>query len=66
MSDLKENKILLKGFLLVFVPLVIFGLFSAFFPVMYALFPVQQSEYCLCTFFERKVVHDKHYIIDLD
>ena len=52
MNGLKEKTILCKGMTYFFLPIVIFGAFSAFFPSIYALFPVQESAICICSFFE--------------
>ncbi len=52
MNDLKEKKILLKGIIYFFIPVCLFGILAMFFPIVYAIFPVQESEICVCSFFE--------------
>ena len=51
MSDLKEQKILAKGALYLFVPVCLFGLLAMYFPSVYIMFPAQESEMCVCSFF---------------
>ena len=50
LDDMKENKILLRS-LYIFIPLLVFGILALFFPIIYAVFPVQESEVCVCSFF---------------
>ena len=52
MNELRENSILLNGFLFVFLPLLIVGVLSMFFPMVYVLLPVQESEFCVCSYWE--------------
>ena len=52
MNGLREKTILCKGLIFFFVPIAVFGAFSVFFPGFYALFPVQESAICICSFFE--------------
>ena len=40
MSDLKESRILIKGILCYFVPVVILGGLAMFLPIFYSIFPV--------------------------
>ena len=51
LSELQEDVIIKKS-LWIFVPIIIFGAFSMFFPLVYALFPVIESETCVCSFYE--------------
>lgn len=66
MSDLKESRILLKGLLYFFLPGCIFGVLAMFYPSVYATFPVQESEGCVCSFFESQENGSHDYLIDLD
>ena len=66
MSDLKESRILLRGILYIFVPIVLFGVLAMFYPVIYTFFPVQESEGCVCNFNERSVDKNVSFLIDLD
>ncbi len=65
MNELKEKKILLKGIVFVFLPVCLFGILAMFFPIIYALFPVQESEICVCSFFSMQDTGDAPFVIDL-
>ena len=60
LQGLKEHRLLLKS-LFIFIPLCIFGALSMFFPVIYAMFPVQESETCICSFIKM----DRDFLISL-
>lgn len=51
LSHLKEKRILIKG-LFFFVPGVIYGILSMYFPYVYMAFPCQESAICVCSFFQ--------------
>ena len=51
-GGLKEEKILCKGLLFILLPGCIFGLLAMFFPSFYVLYPLQESGYCVCSFYE--------------
>ena len=51
MSELKESRIVFKGLICYFIPFCILGVLAMFFPVFYSLFPVQESEICICSFY---------------
>ena len=63
LGDLKEHRILLKS-LIVFLPLAFFGLLAIFFPVLYAIFPVQESELCVCSFWTMYDNESAAFLID--
>jgi hypothetical protein len=65
MDSLKEKIILRKGLLFYFLPFGLIGVLSMFFPIVYALFPVQESEICVCSFFEMQRSGNKPFIIEL-
>ena len=65
MADLRESRIICKGMLFIFVPFCIFGTLAMFFPGMYALFPMQESETCICAFYEMQSEGHRHFMIDL-
>ena len=65
-GDLKEQKILCKGFGWFFTPFCIMGALAMFFPSMYALFPVQESEFCICSFFTMQVNQNKIFPLELN
>ena len=50
LTNLKEH-VLLKKALLIFSPVILFGVLAMFFPSVYSVFPVQESEICMCSFF---------------
>ena len=49
---LQEHKILYKGLLYILLPACIFGCLAMFFPSLYVLYPLQESGYCICSFYE--------------
>ena len=49
---LQEHKILCKGLLYILLPACIFGCLAMFFPSLYVLYPLQESGYCICSFYE--------------
>ena len=51
-AGLKEQKILCKGLLMILLPACIFGILAMFFPSIYVLYPLQESGYCICSFYE--------------
>ena len=66
MKDLREKTILCKGLLYFFIPIIIFGTFSVFYPGVYAIFPVQESAICICSFFEIQINGNGNWVLHLD
>jgi len=64
MKFLKEKQILIKG-LLIAVPIIVFGLLSMYFPLVYMLFPCQESAICVCSFFEMQRDGDSVFLVTL-
>ena len=62
---MRESRIICKGLAFIFVPFCIFGLLAMFFPGMYALFPMQESETCICSFYEMQSIDNRSFLITL-
>ena len=54
-GGLQERKILCKGLLYILLPGCIIGCLAMFFPSIYVLYPLQESGYCICSFYEMQV-----------
>ena len=66
MGDLKESRMICKGLIFFFLPVILFGGLSMFFPVVYAIFPVQESRMCICSFFEYQGNDNQVFWLDLN
>ena len=66
MNDLKESRILCKGMLWFMTPFFAFGILAMFFPSMYAFFPLQESETCICSFYEMQASGDRDFVVELE
>ena len=62
LNTLKEKRILLRG-AAIFLPVCLFGILAMYFPLVYAIFPVEESMVCACSFFEMQRDGDKPFII---
>jgi hypothetical protein len=51
MTSLREEVLIEKGFLYFLLPSIVMGIFGAFFPGIYSIIPVHESDICLCSFF---------------
>jgi hypothetical protein len=65
MGDLKESRILCKGLMYLFLPVIIFGSVSNFFPIVYSIFPAQQSRMCICSFFKHQIDGNREFLLNL-
>ena len=65
LSNLKEH-VLVKKALVLFSPVILFGILAMFFPSVYSVFPVQESEICMCSFFKMQANGDAPFLIDLE
>lgn len=64
LRQLTESKLLKSMFCKVYLLIVIFSILSSFFPILSAVLPLQESQICICSFYQR----DDHrfFLIDLD
>lgn len=60
MTSLREENLIYKGFLYFLLPSCIWGIFGIFFPAIYTIIPVHESDICLCSFFE-KAANPNHW-----
>lgn len=65
MRELNEKTILCKGLFYIFIPIVTFGGLSMYFPGFYALFPVQESAVCICSFLVMQENGNPVWLLDL-
>ena len=49
--DLSEARLISKGMIRFFVPIMTLGVLSMIFPYVYAFLPVHESELCVCSFY---------------
>ena len=56
----------MKGLLWFFCPFCAFGILAMFFPGMYALFPMQESETCICAFYEMQTQDGRNFLFELN
>ena len=65
-GGLKEQKILCKGLLFILLPGCIIGCLAMFFPSFYVLYPLQESGYCVCSFYEMQLNNSEVFVITLN
>lgn len=66
MNQLTEQSILCKGMVYILLPISIFATLSMIFPKIYALFPVQESTICLCSFYAMEVNGSDYFIWEIE
>ena len=51
--NLSEGNLFFRGMIFFFLPIIAFGILSMFYPYVYAMMPVHESELCICSFYHQ-------------
>ena len=55
---LSEGNLILVAMVFFFIPICGIGILSMFFPFVYALMPVHESELCICSFYHQVELYE--------
>jgi len=52
MTELREERLIRRGFTFFILPSMVLGLLGCFFPSLYVVLPIHETDICLCSFLE--------------
>lgn len=62
MTNLREETLIFKGVFWFLLPSICIGVLGVFFPAVYSIIPVHETDTCLCYFFKQVFDHNRKYL----